>query len=145
MIENLLKKHQLRNTEIRRKILDMFLSSAHAISYSDIEQQLSPEFDRVSVYRTLKMFEEQRLIHRILNDSGGVNYAICRPETCHDHEHSQTANPHLHTHEHLHFKCEVCKHTFCLEEHNVPKIQLPAGYTLNNCQILVSGTCPKCG
>ncbi len=144
LIGDLLKKHSLRNTEVRRKVLELFQVTDHAVSHSHIEEQLESQFDRVTLYRTLKSFEENHLIHRILNDSGVVTYALCR-EQCHEHDHQhEVAHTAHHTHNHIHFKCEVCQLTFCLEQVGIPPIALPPHYSARSYQVLVTGICEKC-
>ena len=56
---DLLKNHHLRITPIREKVLDVFLSrGGEAIPKLIIEERLV-RFDRVTLYRTIKQFEEK--------------------------------------------------------------------------------------
>jgi Fur family transcriptional regulator, ferric uptake regulator len=138
-LEKLLKNHKLRNTIVRREILNLFQQIHHAVSQQAIENLLNGSFDRVTIYRTLKSFEDAKLIHRVLNDDNSINYALCR-DGC-EHQHSETET---HTHNHAHFKCEVCELTFCLSETVIPKIELPTAYVAHNLQLLVEGICKNC-
>jgi Fur family ferric uptake transcriptional regulator len=52
----ILKDYQLRTTTSREAILELFLKNGFALSYSDIEHEIATSFDRVTVYRTLKLF-----------------------------------------------------------------------------------------
>lgn len=141
-LENLLKNHNLRNTAVRRAVLDLFQHTSHAVSHQDVENLLNGAYDRVTIYRTLKSFEESKLIHRVLNDDDSVNYALCRDTCAHDHaEHEHHSHHH---HNHAHFKCSVCSLTFCLEETLIPKIELPAAYTAQSWQLLIEGVCKNC-
>ncbi len=141
-LENLLKTHDLRNTAVRRAILDLFQHSPHAVSHQDVENQLDGAFDRVTIYRTLKSFEEAKLIHKVLNDDHSVKYAICR-DTCANLQ-EENSRVHHHHHNHAHFKCEVCELTFCLAETLIPKIELPDTYTARSLQLLIEGVCKNC-
>ena len=141
-IENLLKTHQLRNTEIRRAVLNLLQITPHAVSQQDVENLLNGAFDRVTIYRTLKSFEDAKLIHRVLNDDNSVNYAVCR-DSCTEHN-EQEQHAHAHTHNHAHFKCEVCQFTFCLEQTTIPKIELPENYKAHSLQLLIAGVCKNC-
>lgn len=132
---NILKDTGLRITDTRQMILESFLGKNSAISQGDIERNLGEDIDRVTVYRTLKTFAEKGIIHKILDDNGGVKYALCK-EQCQQEGH--------HHHDHLHFKCSVCEETFCLEKHFIPELSLPEGYKKNEVNILVQGTCPNC-
>ena len=87
----------------------------------------------MTLYRTLASFEEKGIIHKILDDSGTVKYALC--SSC-DSQH--------HHDEHVHFQCSVCKNTFCLEHTSFQKPTLPEGFQFESMQLLVSGICPAC-
>ena len=131
---DLLKSTGLRVTETRQVILERFREKTAAISQSDIEGELGEAIDRVTVYRTLKTFVEKGIIHKILDDKGGIKYALCREQCHHGHHH----------HDHLHFKCSVCQETPCLEKHLIPEVSLPEGYRKEEVNILVQGVCPNC-
>ncbi len=132
----ILEQHQLRNTHIRREILALFLQSGHALSHGHIESQLEGSFDRVTLYRTLKTFEEKGLIHRVANDRDTIEYALCK-EDCQGHEHKHYDN-------HAHFRCNKCLRTFCLEGVTIPHTSIPQGFVANDFQLLVSGICADC-
>jgi Fur family ferric uptake transcriptional regulator len=133
---NILKDHKLRNTAIRREILELFLETKHALTHSFIEKRLDNNFDRVTLYRTLKTFEEKGLIHRIASDTEVIEYALCKDD-CHEHDHKHLDN-------HAHFKCESCQRTFCLDEIAVPDIKVPQGFAAKDFQLLVMGICEQC-
>ncbi len=132
--EDLLMTHRVRKTKIRLEVLDFFLSKTYALSHSEIENAINQSYDRVTIYRTLKSFEEQGLIHKVLDESGTAKYALCASH-CVSHKHNDT---------HVHFSCESCGHTFCLESVPVPPIQLPADYQLIGYNFLVQGVCKDC-
>lgn len=130
----LLKKHKLRNTSCREEVLDFFLGKDFALSHADLESYLVQSFDRVTLYRTLKTFLEAGLIHKVLDDEGGVKYALCRNH-CTDHQHQDN---------HIHFKCIACGNTSCLEMIEIPFISLPKGYKSSEMYLLVQGVCKEC-
>lgn len=130
--EKILKKHQLRLTDRRKEILDLFLSNSVALSHAFIEEKL-PNFDRVTIYRTLYSFVESGILHKVLDDGMGSKFALCH--TCHNHNHA---------HEHVHFKCEKCLETTCLDQVLIPKFAIPAGFIANDIGLLVQGICNKC-
>jgi len=132
--ENLLITHQVRKTKIRLEILDFFLSKNYALSHAEIENAINKSYDRVTIYRTLKSFEERGLIHKVLDESGTSKYAICDP-SCINHKHNDT---------HVHFNCEKCGRTFCLEDIPIPAIKLPTDYELTGYNFLVQGICKDC-
>ncbi len=131
-----LKANNLRQTEAREAVLSAFVNGQFALAHADIEQQLADKFDRVTIYRTLKTFLDKGLIHKVLDDIGGMKYAICKAE-CNTAEHH-------HNHDHVHFKCNTCGQTSCLEQVTIPTITLPAGYKKTEMNLLVQGICKTC-
>jgi Fur family ferric uptake transcriptional regulator len=103
-----------------------------ALAHSDLEESLDSQFDRVTIYRTLKTFVDKDVVHKVLDDSGATKYALC------SHEEED------HNHEHVHFKCEICGETTCLESISLPSIKLPAGFKKKDMSLLVQGVCNKC-
>lgn len=133
-ITGLLKKHSLRRTQIREAILMKFIEAGSALSHSELENDLKGAFDRVTIYRTLKSFDEKGLIHKVIDDEAVVKYAIC-DEVCDEHEH--------HDH-HAHFKCDECKQTTCLHDIYIEKPTLPKGFVPHDYQLLIRGICGDC-
>ncbi len=133
--ENILKKHQLRHTECREEVLNVFENSETALSHGDLEDQVNHKFDRVTIYRTLKTFLEKGLLHKILDSDGSTRYALCNHDQCSQKEHH---------HDHVHFKCNQCGNTTCLESVHIPEISLPNGYLRAEINMLVQGQCPTC-
>jgi Fur family ferric uptake transcriptional regulator len=131
--ETVLKDFKLRSTPIRQEILQLFLLKNHALSHADIENEIDDVLDRVTVYRTLKTFLDRGLIHKVLDDTGGMKYALCN-EAC-----TKAA----HHHDHVHFKCTRCGQTYCLNV-TVPTIQLPKGYREEEVNLLIQGVCKNC-
>jgi Fur family ferric uptake transcriptional regulator len=132
-IQEILQKQSLRKTPARQSVLAFFLKQKYAIAHSTLEKELSDSFDRVTLYRTLASFEEKGIIHKIMDDSGIVKYALC---TSCDAQH--------HHDEHVHFQCSICKNTYCLSHTSITAPKLPEGFQLESIQLLVSGICPEC-
>ena len=131
--KTILKGFSLRNTNCREDILAVFLEKDFALSHADIEERMSEGFDRVTVYRTLKTFLDKGIIHKVLDDEGTTKYARCKD--CRQLEHR---------HEHVHFKCVRCGLTNCLENTQIPVLQLPEGYQRLEINLLVQGICQLC-
>lgn len=130
----LLKQHGIRQTDSRMEILDQFSGKAEALSQPDLERSLKSGQDRVTIYRSLTLFVEKGILHKVLDDQGAMKYALC-PEACSEHDHR---------HEHVHFKCVRCGSTQCIEELEVPHFKLPKGFVLEESNILLQGTCAVC-
>jgi Fur family ferric uptake transcriptional regulator len=131
-VRQILASRRLRRTAAREQVLLCFLSSDFALSQHDLEEAL-PSFDRVTLYRTLKTFTEEGIVHKIPDDSGIPRYALC-----------SSCEPHEHHHHHVHFKCTRCEHTECFDRLYVPNISLPEGYRAEEVSLLVQGVCPRC-
>jgi Fur family ferric uptake transcriptional regulator len=128
-----LKGHKLRITETRTKVLGQFMNGHKALRQTDLENTLGDKFDRVTIYRTLNAFLESGIIHKIPDDSGVTQYALC--DNCDAHEHHD---------EHIHFKCTNCNKLECLDHYTVPKFEVPKGYTVASADMVVTGICGEC-
>lgn len=133
--QQILDQYSLRHTACRLDVVAFFLARKFAIAHIDLEQEFKTQFDRVTLYRTLKTFLEKGIIHKVLDDEGTPKYALC-PTACAHLQH--------HHHDHVHFKCNVCGHTTCVEDIYIPKIVLPEGFQIQEQNLLISGICPNC-
>lgn len=131
--EKILKNHHLRVTPFRSEVLRIFANAGKALSSHDIEAQLS-DADRITLYRTLKSFEEKGIIHKAFDGTINQKYALCESE-CNEHHHHD---------EHVHFHCESCQNTFCVEQVTVPHIELPKGFKVKQTNMVVTGICKDC-
>ena len=133
-VKEILSVYELKSTTCRNEVLSLFLNKVQALAQSDIEKEVDPSHDRVTVYRTLKTFLDKGLIHKVLDDAGVTKYALCNECT-----------ENRHNHEHVHFKCEICGQTSCLEKVAIPVINLPKGYKIIEKSLLIQGICANCG
>ncbi|MEM6805391.1 MAG: transcriptional repressor [Bacteroidota bacterium] len=131
----ILSNYSLRSTNIRQEILEVFLDESQALSQKNIEDQMKGECDRVTIYRTLSTFMDKGILHRVLDDSGAMKYALCDPSCSHKGAHH---------HDHVHFKCTDCGLLTCIHEVVFPKVQLPEGYITSEVNVLIQGVCPNC-
>lgn len=131
--QRILKDFQLKHTSCREEVLKLMLKHDHALAHADIEKGINPATDRVTVYRTLKTFLGKGLIHKVLDNEGATKYALCQECTTEEHHH-----------EHVHFKCIKCGHTSCLDDIDIPPIELPEGYQSQERNLLISGICKSC-
>jgi Fur family ferric uptake transcriptional regulator len=131
---SILKKHSLRKTPFRLEVLSLFLDNAtKGISPNFIENSVK-DFDRITLYRTLKTFEKSGVIHMAIDGSNDTKYALCH-EDCSTHNHID---------DHAHFLCTDCGETYCLENVIQPQITLPANYKLTSAHLALSGLCKNC-
>lgn len=130
---DILKNHKLRITNSRVDVLGSFLEENRALSLGNLETEF-PNYDRVTLYRTLNSFLESGILHKIPNDLGTATYGLCH-ETC---------GPAEHNHDHVHFKCNDCGKLECLDDLNVPNVSVPTGYRISQVNMIVDGTCVEC-
>lgn len=127
-----LESKNVKPTAMRTLVYKTLVDSSKALSLSDLEQR----FDRVersTIYRSLKTFEENFIVHPVDDGTGSVKYAVCDDNcTCSVHD------------LHVHFYCTSCGKTYCLKELSIPNIKLPEGYTFNKAQFIITGVCPHC-
>jgi Fur family transcriptional regulator, ferric uptake regulator len=119
---------------VRKAVLQVLLEATYALSGGEIEQLLLPYTDRITLYRTLKSFEESGLIHRVIDASDIIRYASCSIE----------CSAQAHFGNHVHFKCTACQHIFCLHQVAMPAVTLPAKFEARTRNYLLSGTCREC-
>lgn len=129
-LEHLLEHHGIRPTAVRILVYRAIHHRSEAFSLADVENWL-PEMDRSSIFRALKLFTEHQLLHEIDDGSGIFKYCVCRCEGSH----------HLN---HIHFACTRCGKTYCLEDHTIPLVSLPAGFETHEVEYIVKGVCPRC-
>jgi Fur family ferric uptake transcriptional regulator len=129
-----LLRHGLRQTPVRRAVLAALSGKGFALTGAEIEQEIGGEVDRITLYRTLKSFEQQGLIHRVIDDTDVLRYAACSIEC--------SAGAHFDNH--VHFKCSTCQHTYCLSQVAIPVVQLPGGFQAERRDFLLSGVCQLC-
>ncbi|MEX1189735.1 MAG: transcriptional repressor [Bacteroidia bacterium] len=131
---SILKSHGLKKTGIRVKVIEMLNKMPYAVSQPELENKLSDDADRVTIYRTLKSLEEKGVVHKIIDMAGLSKYALCKDD-CNDHQHQD---------EHLHFHCIECGNIYCLNISSLPQYSLPKGYTVNQMHLSAQGICKAC-
>jgi Fur family ferric uptake transcriptional regulator len=130
--EKKLETRNIKPTAMRELVLKVLSEQTAAISLSDLEQKFE-KADKVTLYRTLKTFEENKLIHSIDDGTGSVKYALCK-DSC-------LCNP---NELHVHFLCTKCLHTYCLNDLPIPAINLPDNFVLETINMVVKGKCHNC-
>ena len=133
-LSQLLTSHGLRTTPVRVAILQVLVDSPFALSGHEIEQQLPPPTDRITLYRALKYFEAKGLIHQVLDTTNVVRYAACSVE----------CGAHGHFDNHVHFKCTSCQRIYCLRQVPIPSVRLPHQFEAHARDYLLVGTCGAC-
>jgi Fur family ferric uptake transcriptional regulator len=132
-IEQLLESKDIRVTAMRLLIYKFLAQKQVAVTLSDIENAFE-KADRTTLYRTIKTFEENGVVHQINDGTGITKYALCE----------QGCSCEIGTDLHLHFHCIICNNTICLTDHKIPQIKVPEGFISENINLVVKGICDKC-
>lgn len=128
----MLSDKKIQPTAMRLLTLEFLLEQRAAVSLSDIEAHFF-RADRVTLYRTLKTFEQKGLIHSI-QEQNTTKYAFCD-------EHCEAG---IHHDEHLHFYCIQCRETICLNKVDTSTITLPKGFSAQQWFFSAKGICDRC-
>lgn len=132
LLTDMLAARSVKPTAMRLLVLDLLVRQETALSLSDLEEQFD-KVDKVTLYRTLKTFEQHKIIHSIDDGTGSAKYALC-DEGC------ECAPRDLH----VHFHCQVCKRTFCLTDYTIPAVNLPQKFVLKEMNMVLKGLCENC-
>ncbi len=131
-IEKKLESRNIKPTTMRTLVYKELVDSGKALSLGDLEE-LFDKVERSTIFRALKSFQENFIVHKIEDGTGSVKYAVCDDDcTC-------TLND-----LHVHFFCKRCGRTQCLKEIPIPDVNLPDDYIYENAQFIISGVCPYC-
>ncbi|MGK7392860.1 MAG: Fur family transcriptional regulator [Candidatus Cyclobacteriaceae bacterium M2_1C_046] len=131
--EEKLTGKNIRPTAMRLLVLKELLNQTTAVSLTDLEN-LFQKSDRVTLYRTLKTFQENGLVHSIDDGTGATKYALCEDDCECDIERDL----------HLHFHCTKCQSTYCLQKYKIPAITLPSQFKAEEANLVVKGICSSC-
>ena len=131
-IEKILDRKAIKLTAMRRLVLDVLIENRKALNLYEIEKQFD-NVDRSTIFRTLKTFQDNYLIHSVDDGTGAIKYALCDDDcTCNLED------------LHIHFLCNNCGQTHCLKNIPIPVLDMPDGFDLQSANFVVKGTCPNC-
>lgn len=131
-IEKKLESKNLKPTAMRTLVYKSLVDSGKALSLGDLELRFH-KVERSTIFRTLKSFEDNYIVHPVDDGTGSVKYAVCEDDcTCNLHD------------QHVHFFCMRCGRTRCMKELHIPEIKLPEGFTHEKAQFMIYGVCPRC-
>ncbi len=132
--QKILKSHQLKATQGRIAVLELFFNTHKALSHSDIESELQQAaIDRVTIYRILDCFVANNILHKVSSEQAVQLFALSH--THHDHK------------QHAHFICDSCDAVECFDlpfEIQQDVLQQNATFHINSIDITIHGTCSHC-
>lgn len=132
-INKILDDKVVRITPMRQLLLEHFVVENAVLGLSELER-VFPKSDRITIYRTLKTFEEKGILHSIKGEGDEAKYALCN-EHC---------SPVHHNDQHPHFQCKKCKQVTCIDSLLIPNMDLPDGYSKQEVSMMIKGICPDC-
>ncbi len=126
-----LESKKTKPTSMRILVYDFMALQQHALSLSEIEQHFE-NADRITLYRTLKTFEQKGILHSIQENSN-TKYVLCGDD----------CNEQTHNDGHLHLYCKLCKQTSCQED--IVELQnLKTDFRIDEIRFFAKGICGKC-
>lgn len=131
-LEQILKSRKINPTAMRLLVLKELQKSDFALSLGELESHFE-QADKTTLYRTLKTFQKQKLIHSIEDGTGSLKYALCDEDCECAPEQS-----------HIHFHCTKCGATYCLKDYQLPSLSLPKKFKAEETSFVVKGWCDKC-
>jgi len=120
---------------VQRDILieELYINGGHLTpdEFSEIIKNKHPEIGKATVYRTLKLFEEAKLISKIEFGDGRIRYEICTDKEHHDH-----------------LICEKCKRSVEVIDPKIESLQKRLaqkhGFELTGHRLYLFGICKNC-
>jgi Fur family ferric uptake transcriptional regulator len=128
----LLANRDIKPTAIRLLVLKAINDRKAVFSLADLETELET-VDKSTLFRTISLFQQHRLIHGFDDGSGSHKFAICDKDC--DCNVDQL---------HVHFLCTHCNRAFCLKDISIPVINMPEGFSAESINYIIKGTCKKC-
>lgn len=131
--EERLQIRDIQPTAMRLRVLNFLIENKSAVSLADLEEHFSHS-DRTTLYRTLKTFRENGLVHQINDASGTTKYGLCAEDCSCSYPDDM----------HVHFYCNSCENTFCFPHLGIPQYELPEQFTPSYGNFVITGQCPTC-
>jgi Fur family ferric uptake transcriptional regulator len=131
--KDLLAAAGVRATPIRRTVLSCLLRLGSPASHAELAARDDlGVLDRVSLYRTLRVLREARLVHAVQGVDGVWRYCAHAPRVgdCPGN--------------HPHFLCQSCGRMWCLTGQRLPQVAVPADLEVRGKQLVVYGLCSPC-
>lgn len=131
-IEQRLEQRGVKPTAMRLLVYGELEQARRPLSLRELEERMQTA-ERSTIFRTLTLLVKHHLIHDIEDGSGSLRYEVC-------HGHNACTPEDQHTH----FFCKQCQRTFCLDDIQIPKIDLPEGFVASTVNYMIKGLCPEC-
>lgn len=114
-------------------VLEVLEEAGVALSEPEIKSLLPYDYDRATLFRTLRTFVENNLIHEVIVNKNEIKYALTRSEVLAEDQPG-----------HAHFHCDVCGRVFCLGAISRTLLNIPDGFEISGFEVLFNGKCIQC-
>lgn len=128
-IENILTEADIKPTAIRIMVMKEIIDYNRPFTLADMENRINT-MDKSTLFRTLTLFLEHKILHDVDNGNGSKIYCRCECAPIHT--------------SHIHFTCTSCGETFCIKDIDISNIPHPKGFIVNEMNYVMKGLCPKC-
>lgn len=122
----------IRPTSVRIVVFRAISKFKDTFNLQDIETELD-WMDKSSIFRTLTLFSEKKMLHTINDGSGTQKYCLC-------HNLGKCDTRELH----CHFHCVKCGKTYCLNSVSPSHIEVPEGFIVEKTNYIIDGICSSC-
>jgi Fur family ferric uptake transcriptional regulator len=129
--EDLIRATGARLTRPRTRVLTLLLDQNRPLTHHEIQHQLAGEpLDAVTLYRVLDWLVKNGMVHRIAGADQVWRFSTSAGKQDHDH---------------AHFQCTHCDSVTCFNDMPLPRrVKMPEGFTSQEVDLLIKGTCPGC-
>ena len=128
-ITEYIKSFGLSGTVIRKQIVSCLWGDGVALTQKEIEERIPVMPDRVTLYRTLKLFVLKGIVHKIVIDETTQKYKLAGRFRKKDH---------------AHFYCTKCHRVHCMPQLKIDFQGLPSGFRIQSARLVVEGICDYC-
>lgn len=137
-LKHILRDYGLRVTGARLAVLEAFLRSCRIYDHNTLLDACGGRVDRVTLYRTLHVFYEHKMLYKVPSSNGLIQYGlrgIVAPEV--------KGEPVRRNH--LHLICQDCGKIISITPYNhIPYISIPQGFQTHYVDLIINGRCTSC-
>jgi Fur family ferric uptake transcriptional regulator len=127
----ILRKHGKRITEPRIRLLGYLINNPKAHTLSEIEERFGNQIDRVTIYRSLKIFISIGVVMKFINSKA-------TPFFIYKDKNKENVSPHPH------MRCVHCDRIICLPALPGDYLQCLDKYKIDPSQFYAEGVCQDC-
>ena len=122
-------------TKSRLAVFKLFGQKKEALATSYINEYFSKTLDRISIYRSLKLFLKKGILLRIPNIDGEIRYLLVQ---------NNATNNGTNKNRVTYFVCTNCDQMKMLDAPIFQKIKIPNSVNAKQCYFVIEGICDGC-